>query len=578
MEENKKYIKRFYQELLVKDNRKTIVYIIILSLAQILISLFSPFLMMSVLDNAIPKGNIRMVLILGGGVLISSLFEAILNYCLQYIYSKFSNTVYVNFQKRCITHLLQMSGEYYSNTASGEIFTTIFQDIDKIKNLVSETIFQFLLDIIIAVSMFFLLLYLQWDLLLSIVFIMPILFLVQRYFEKIGNKKAVNIRESYGAVTGLLENLITGIVPLIYSKGEKVLQRKYEKSIGNLVKNGIDIDLVFAKNNGILKFLSALINIDILAFGGIKVITSRLSIGGFMAFNMYSSKLITPILEVSGFLMKMQTIRVSLKKVYDFLDMPTNMDYNGKRTGIEEQGNTIIFEDVVFGYQEGLILDKLSMHIKPNTINVIIGESGVGKSSLISLLYRLWDIQNGNIFINNIELREYEVTYIRDNLSILSQEMYLFNDTIYNNIALEIQCDKSEVEKVAKVAYIHKFITSLPDGYNTIVGERGMKLSGGEKQRICLARILLRREPILILDEPTSALDQITEKKVMENIQKRIVGKTIIIVTHRIHSIKKADCIHVFRDGRIEAQGKHEELMQSNEYYRKMYMREEVNE
>ena len=342
----------------------------------------------------------------------------------------------------------------------------------------------------------------------------------------------------------------------------------------NYTRREMGMELAFAKNDGVLKFLSALISIVVLAYGGIKVISGSLTIGGFMAFHMYSSRLAVPIFEASGVLMEFQSRKVSLHKVYQFLDSPGIMKENKKKHGIQKYGNQIEFKDVVFSYKSDPVLCHATVGFCTDALHVVVGESGAGKSTILSLLYRFWDLQSGNIKINGMEINAYDVEYIRNQICVVSQDMYLFHDTIRNNIALGSQQDQSEIEQAAEAACIHDFIVSLPDGYDTVIGEKGINLSGGERQRICLARAFVRDAPVWILDEATSALDQITEKKVLENLKCRAKGKTIILITHRLQSVTDADCIHVLRNGRFIAEGKHEELLVSDEYYKKLYMRD----
>lgn len=565
---------RFYKELLVKENRGTITILLLLSVCEVVVALVPPMLMIRVLDHAVPDHKIDQVFLLGAGVLLFTICESVINYILNWIYCRFGNHIYINYQQKCLAHLLEMTGEYYSSMSNGEVFTTVFQDIAKIKGFVSKTVFQFVSDIMIAVCMFGFLLYLQWDLLLIISLILPFVYLSQTYFQRLGNKLASSFRESFGNVTGLLESMISGIMPLVFSRGEKFFYKKYKEYVTDYTRSEMGMELAFAKNDGILKFLSALISIVVLAYGGIKVISGSLTIGGFMAFHMYSSRLAVPIFEASGVLMEFQSRKVSLYKVYQFLDSPGIMKENKKKYGIQKYGNQIEFKDVVFSYKSDPVLYHATAGFCSDALHVVVGESGAGKSTILSLLYRFWDLQSGNIKINGMEINAYDVEYIRNQICVVSQDMYLFHDTIRNNIALGSQQDQSEIEQAAGAACIHDFIVSLPDGYDTIIGEKGINLSGGERQRICLARAFVRDAPVWILDEATSALDQITEKKVLENLKCRAKGKTIILITHRLQSVTDADCIHVLRNGRFTAEGKHEELLVSDEYYKKLYMRD----
>ncbi len=565
---------RFYKELLVRENRGTITILLLLSVCEVVVALIPPMLMIRVLDHAVPDHEVGQVFMLGAGVLIFTICESVINYILNWIYCRFGNHIYVNYQQKCLKHLLEMTGEYYSSMSNGEVFTTVFQDIAKIKGFVSKTVFQFVSDIVIAVCMFGFLLYLQWDLLLIISLILPFVYLSQTYFQRLGNKLASSFRESFGNITGLLESMISGIMPLLFSRGEYFFYKKYKEYVSDYTQREMEIELAFAKNDGVLKFLSALISIVVLAYGGIKVISGSLTIGGFMAFHMYSSRLAVPIFEASGVLMDFQSRKVSLYKVYQFLDLPGIMKENKKREGIQKYGTQIELKDIIFSYKDDSVLCHAATGFWPDALHVVVGESGAGKSTILSLLYRFWDLQSGNIKINSTEINAYDVNYIRNQICVVSQDMFLFHDTIRNNIALGLQQDQSEIEQAAREACIHDFIVSLPDGYDTVIGEKGINLSGGERQRICLARAFAKDASVWILDEATSALDQITEKKVLENLKCRVKGKTMILITHRLQSVTDADCIHVLRNGRFIAEGTHEELLVSNEYYKKLYLRD----
>ncbi len=573
-----KYVQRFYKDLLIKENRKTILIIVFLSLLKIIVELVPPILMIKVLDYAIPAHKIDYIFYLGLGILLFTLLDSILNYFLNKLYCKFGNHIYTYFQKKCIHHLLEMSGTYYSNTSNGEMCTTLFQDISNIKGFVSKTVFQFISDIILAICMFCFLLYLQWDLLLIMVIVLPSVYFSQKYFQDIQKKKVTKYRESYGRITGLLEDMVSNTMAMLYSKGEHFFAKKYYHHIKEFTQNDLEIELVYAKNDGILKFLSALINIIVLLYGGIKIVTGNLTIGGFMAFNMYSSKLAIPLFEVSAVLIEFQTRKVSLQKVYQFLDFPGLKQKDKREIGIRENCNNISFQQVDFSYKKNHVLKETNLNFSPNSINVVVGESGTGKSTIVSLLYRFWNVQNGVIKINDTNIEEYDIEYLREQITVVSQDMYLFNDTIFNNIALGSAKDNSAVMKAANAACIHDFILSLPAGYDTLIGEKGMKLSGGEKQRICLARAFLRDTPILILDEATSALDSFIEKKIWDNIKKLSCTKTIILITHRLNSITDADCIFVLNNGKCIDKGKHQDLINSNAYYQKLYRKGSYNE
>jgi len=572
-----KLIFKFYIETINREKKIKILMIFILSVVKVVAVMVPPIFLMDIMDKAIPNNMVERVIRDAAIVMLFTIVESVLNYFLSLIYADITNNSYKYYQNMCLKHLFRLTGKYYSNMSNGDLFTTIFQDTEQIQTLLSGTVFNLASDCIIAIVMFFFLLYLQWDLLLIIMLILPIVFLVQRYYQRKGRKKAELLRKVCGDLIGLLEGITSNILPFIYSGAKTYCENKYNNKLGQYLMEQKKIKLISAKNGGILNFLATLLDIIVLGYGGAKVIMKSLTLGGLVTFKTYTSKLVLPLLRISSTLIDMQLTIVSLRKIYDFLGQPEIHEEIKLIEGIDNSSKSISLSDVCFSYCDNKELIKnINCKFTDNKMNVIVGESGCGKSTILSMLFRLWDRKSGTIRINDNMIENYELDYLRENITIVSQEMYLFDDTIKNNIVLDSNIDFCKIREAVQVACIEDFINSLPDRYDTIIGERGVKLSGGEKQRICLARALLRDTPILILDEATSALDQLTERKVLKELSCIIKDKIVVIITHRLQAIVEADCIFVISDGEIIANGTHEELFASNKYYRKLYERKLV--
>lgn len=245
---------------------------------------------------------------------------------------------------------------------------------------------------------------------------------------------------------------------------------------------------------------------------------------------------------------------------------------------MNNENHEISFENITFSYEEKPVLKGVSFNFKQSSFNVIVGESGCGKSTLAMLLYRIWSLREGYIKIDGQDYKDYSIKDLRDHISIVGQDAFLFNDTVLNNIAMNDNENMDNVIRCCKIACIHDFIMSLPEQYQSVVGDRGVKLSGGEKQRICIARALINNTPILLLDEATSALDQLTEHRVLDNLIENVKDKIFILITHRLTSIVEADNIIVMKEGVVEAKGSHYELMQKSSYYKTMFERKEDND
>ena len=411
----------------------------------------------------------------------------------------------------------------------------------------------------------------QWDLALLLVILLPIIYICQRYFQFKGREMASILREKDGELIGILGDVISNIIPFHYSRCKAFFIKKYSNFVNRSKDSEISLQLLSVKNRGILNFLAQLFSIVVIGYGGIKVISNDLTIGALIAFNLYGNQMVSPILNISGVFMNLQTNLVSLDRVQQFLKLQSiDLKCDGL---ILENVDEIKISNMDFSYGESNILNKFNARFLPNTITMLVGESGSGKSTILSILYRFWNCKAGKLLINHVEINKFSVESLREQITIVSQDMYLFNDTIRNNLIMNQQKTDEELSYAVKIACFDQILEQLPKGLDTVVGEGGIRFSGGERQRMCLTRALLRNTPVLILDEATSALDQVTEQRILENIKANISGKTVIMITHRMENCKLADNIIVLKDGTDIASGKHETLLMCNQYYRNLYNR-----
>lgn len=565
---------KFFIKELVKIKR---VYFLVFlfTIVKGIFSLLPPMILMNVLDTAIPNKSLKLlfsyIVFYGISIIVDALICSLLNFS----YASIGKNLFISYQSQCIDHLYNLSGNYYTNKDSGDLMVVIDSDIRVIKEVASTTIFSFLTDSIVSIFMLIYLLYLQVDLFIAIALIFPIIAFTQSKFKTIVLKYSVKARESNSALSKILQDVVSNVMTHILSNAHNYIINKYKKISEKSIKMENNMVMLYSFNSSVLGIVSSLLSIIILGYGGFKVIVGTLSIGGLMAFNLYAQKLIGPVMRVSNVNVQLQSFFVSLDKIFRFLEEKENVNLELKETAEFKrlQGN-IKIENISFSYDEKEILKNVSLDLIPNSVNAIVGESGMGKSTITYLLYRLWNIKSGKIKIDGVDINKFNIEELRDQIGIVSQNTYILDDTIYNNLVLgKKEIGRDYVETICKCACMHDFIMSLPDKYETVTGENGIKLSGGQRQRLAIARILLRNVPILIFDEATSALDQITEQNIYDNIKSVIFNKTVIIITHRLSMVENADKIHVLRQGIIVENGTHQNLILKKGYYYNLYNR-----
>ena len=315
-----------------------------------------------------------------------------------------------------------------------------------------------------------------------------------------------------------------------------------------------------------MNFLNSLTVAAILGYGGFKVITGELSLGGLVSFNLYSQRFIGPITQLAQYNTEIVTSMISWQRIRNLLNTPIEV-IDGEEN-INALGN-IEFKDVNFSYDDkSEVFNDLNLKFEKGKVHALVGPSGVGKTTLIHLILRLWNINSGQIDFEGHCIEDINIKDLRDQISLVSQNIFLLNDNIYNNIVLGNEnISKEHLDKILKQADIYNFINSLPDKLDTMIGENGRKVSGGEKQRISIARALLKNSSILIFDEATSMLDNETEDNIISQLLTVFKNKTIILVAHRLSTVKNADIIYVLKDGQVIEKGNHESLLNERGFY-----------
>ena len=549
------------------------VWVALLTIIKGAVSLLPPMLLMKIIDEIIPAKNLQVLLVCIALYFSSVFADSLISYLLNMSYTNIGKKLFLSYQDQCINHLYRLSGEYYTNKDSGDLLTIFEGDISNIKEVASTTIFSFITDIFVAIFMLVYLIFLQRDLFFCLIIIFPIIAITQIKFKDAVMKQSVVAREVSCESSKALQDVVQNVMLHIMAGASKFIKSKYIVAASNNVDMGNKMLMMYSLNEVVLGILSSLLTILVLGVGGFKVFSGALTIGGLMAFNVYTQKLIGPVMRISNVNVQLQSFFVSLDNIYKFLEVEEAVHNNENLLTEHIKSGEIQIKGLSFGYGPNTVLKNVSAEFRPHTINAIVGESGMGKSTITYLLYRLWEY-DGKIEIDGVDIRMYDINYLRNKIGIVSQNTYILDDTILNNLVLQNkELEFEKVEKVCKMVCIHDYSMSLPQKYNTVLGENGVKLSGGQKQRLALARILLKDMPILILDEATSALDPLTEQKVYDNIQNFFRTKTVIIITHRLSTIKNADVIYVLRNQQIKEKGTHDTLIQKKGYYYQLYNR-----
>lgn len=561
----------FWINLIKKHKLKHIIAAFCM-LVNSLTSITAPFLLIQIIDKIIPNYNIKglftIVLIYIGLLLL----QCITKFSADYLYAVIGKRIVHDIRFELINHLMKMSGSYFSNCSSGEILTTINDDVATIEDFSTKMLFSIISDILTSIIMFIFLANLQWDLLLVAIILQPVLYFSHKYFNKKVNMLISKIRECHGDYINIVDEFLSNMLNFIKQNGKKLFFIKYFNVSKRFLKTGIELQLKLSANSITTNVISSIIMIAILSYGGLKVMSGSMTLGVLVVFNTYAQQLLSPVFRVIQFRMNIQESVIAIKRIQKILNEPIIIEENLNGYHPKSISGKIEFRNVSFKYTDNKnVLNNINL-ICNNNITAIVGVSGSGKTTLTNLLYRLWDVSSGTIYLDDVNIKKYSLPYLRKNISIVSQDAFIFNDTITNNLVLgNCQITKQTIENATKIADIYDYINNLEQRFDTKVGQNGVTLSGGQKQKISIARALLKNSPIIIFDEATSSLDNISENKIQEKLKEYFKGKTIIIIAHRLKTIQFADKIVVLKAGCIVEEGTHQELLNLKKNYFQLY-------
>ncbi|MFN2112422.1 MAG: ABC transporter ATP-binding protein [Anaerolineales bacterium] len=533
----------------------------------------NPFLLKTLTDTAVAKQAERFwqLVILAAGAMV---IDAILKYYSRIVSTRYEIYTIRDLRNRVSAHIQRLPISYIDSVHSGDLVSRLNNDMDRIAQLprrASELVMQpvvFLLG-------FSYLLFLSWKLLLATCILIPVSAVLYDKVVKPMQAHSQKELEHLARANAVTQDAIQGIYIIKAYNLQKLLTEKYQKIAENVRKEGLEIDRRRALEFAVFLMLRYIPQLVAPLYGGYLAFRGEISVGALIASNYLIWMVFIPVETMLGWIRSLREVAPAVERVFEILDQPAEDGIAGEFAPVKD-AKAVSFESVSFHYgEETQILDDFTLEVDEGQVVALVGSSGCGKSTVLKLLCGFYRPQQGEIRIAGQDIVLSGIREARKRVSLVSQETYLFPTTIAENIAYgKVGASQQEIEEAARAANAHDFITGLPQGYQTQVGEWGSRLSGGEKQRISLARAILKDAPILLLDEPTSALDAQSEAVVQEALERFMQGRTVLVIAHRLATIKNVDQIVVLDQGRLVERGTHAELMGAETLYQRLYLKQ----
>lgn len=517
---------------------------------------------------------LAMVLKIGGIMVFLVLVEALCNFYITKYGHMMGAKMEADMRNDIFEHYQKLSFGFYDNQKVGQLMSRVTNDLFDITELLHHGPEDILISVVKFIGSFSILCSINWKLTLIAFAVIPIMVIYAFYFNKRMKAAFKRNREKIADINSIIEDNLSGIRVVKSFAGEEQELTKFHKGNGHFVEAKRMSYHYMAWYHSGLNALTALVTVVVLVFGALFISKDGLDVTDLITFLLYISNFTDPVKRLVNFTEQFQNGYSGYERFCEILEVEPDIRDKKDAVPLKDVHGEIAFEDVSFCYDKHLdkVLNHVDLQVKAGEYVAIVGSSGGGKTTMCSLIPRFYDVTGGRITIDGVDVRDVRLKSLRENIGIVQQDVYLFAGTVMENIRYgRYNATDQEVMEAAKLANAHEFIMGLEDGYNTDIGQRGIKLSGGQKQRLSIARVFLKNPPILIFDEATSALDNESEKIVQDSLERLAHNRTTFVIAHRLTTIRNAKRILVLTENGIEEQGTHQELMEKNGIYRKLY-------
>lgn len=564
------YLKPYWIRLVIAT-----ILMVIISVATGLLA----FLVKPAMDDIFIARDISRLYLIPVVVVVIFLVKALCDYGRYYLMADVGQSIVRDIRDQLYFHIQKLSLAFFIRTPTGILISRITNDVNMVQASVTSAITGLIRESFTMAGLIFVVFYRDWKLALVAMVVFPVVvYPIAKFGHRLKHYSTKSMRVM-GNVMTILDEALSGIRIVKAYNMEDYEGARFSEENRRFYRNWMRRLAIRAFSTPLMEFIAGISIAFILWYGGMSVIKGTSTPGNFFSFMTALFMLYTPIRKFNELNIVVQEGIAAARRVFDILDIkpdikdsPGAIELGKVKGDVKYRGVWFSYDTTEDGAERVYALKGINLHAAPGNRVAIVGESGAGKTTLVNLLPRLFDVASGQILIDGNDIRDVRVSSLRKNIAIVTQDMILFNDSIRANIAYGSNTeDMDRIIEVAKAANAHNFIMDLPDGYDTIIGEGGVKLSGGQRQRICIARAIMRDAPILILDEATSALDTESEREVQAALDKLMVGRTTFVIAHRLSTVVGADRVIVLNTGELVEEGTHSELLSRQGYYARLY-------